>query len=625
MANVTLFSGQCSIEYLAINGYDSMYLPVLPFDISNITSSNYSNFTLSVTVNNNAILTDAPFYDATHINLRSGGPRGTIQTYQAGSIGWGIRMYDSTGATINFTTADTVTMTLVGPEEFAPTPGPEPGPTQFILSNVKKIELTRLPIGYTEVDYLYPNSEQGGAIVTNITNFTQGKTFELVVSDLSVLYEPGGAVSINSLQPLFRLYEYYYTSQAIYSGEKYLMLGKNKDNDWILTWGPFTDPKEYYILTSSQAPDSTHKLKITVTRPATNDWRIVIYDMTTESTVFSKTVTDTSTSHVGTISYPPAVVMDGGTTRYARGKVYSIKVTDSNNDLINNLVPAKTASGDTGMYDTINCVFLHTQRSTRNPEHVNVPVGPDASTPATLLEVIKIEDYYNGVLRTLWSKPSEPGPTPSTAEPLTYDDTIVWTVGTGVANSNGYYYYPLTANGETGVQIALTDNPLGWNSDGKPTMNTEYSWKVKFPSAGWYQMVVTAGYSSSGANATFASYNYVNIDGMGGVSSYYSYYEVDPTSNLDIQVYTNSQGSDYDAPGILVVPYCAYSSVPNFVMTQGGATPTPIVLALVYIDDATVEHTITYKSTSYRLVFDTSSNIVFRKLNNYTPPANPNS
>lgn len=626
MANVTLFSGQCSIEYLAVSGSQSMYLPVLPFDKSNITSSNYSNFTLSVTVNNNAILTDAPFIDSTHINKRSGGPRGTIQTYQAGSIGWGVRVYDSTGATINFTTSDTVTMTLVGPEEFAPTPGPEPS-TGLIFSNIQKIEISRLTAGYTEQTFLaschtYYQQDADKYFWLEqipITQIGLNDTVEFtLVADCSLNYQDssGNFVPVNYQSDVQSGSLFALTDSLTESNARGLYV-KQSDLTYWLQFGYIDSVTQNLYTSSMQITDVNwlHKLKFVV---KVNSGAVTfdVYDLNNGTHPFeSGELPSSIVFSANAVRIFGRYISDSLDTR-TKAKLYSatLKV---NNTLQFDLLPAIDSQNNTVMYDRINDESYSTNQY-RGSADINVPVGGDVVN-----EVIKIEDYYNGALRTLWSKAASP--TPSTVEPLSYDDTIVWTVGTGVANSNGYYYYPLTANGETGVQIALADNPLGWNSDGKPSMNTEYSWKVKFPSAGWYQMVVTAGYSSSGANANFAAYNKVDIDGMGSVSSYYSYSGVDPTSNLNIQIYTNSQGSDYDAPGILVFPNVNYSDVPNFVMTQGGATPTQIVLAIVYVDDATVEHTITYKSTSYRLVFDSSSNIVFRKLNNYTPPANPNS
>lgn len=626
MANVTLFSGQCSIEYLYVTGSQALYLPVLPFDKSNITSSNYSNFTLSITVNNNAVLTDAPFIDATHINLRRGGPRGTIQTYEEGSIGWGVRVYDSYGSTINFTTSDTVTMTLVGPEEFAPTPGPEPGPTQFIFSNVKKIEISKLPAGYTEQTFLascttYYQQEASKYFwleqipITQIglndtVEFTLVANCSLYYQDSSGNFVPNSNQSDAEPGSLFAL-----TDSLTESNARGIYLKQTNLTYW-LQFGYIDSVTQNINTSSMQITDVNwlHKLKFVV---KVNSGAVTfdVYDLESGTHPFESGALPSSTVFsASAVRIFGKYISDVLNTR-TKAKLYSatLKV---NNTLQFDLLPAIDSQNNTVMYDRINDESYSTIKYNGSVA-INVPVGGDVVN-----EVIKIEDYYNGALRTLWSKPASPTPTPTASDPFVYDETISWVAGAGVQNAQGYNYYPITANGETGVMIALTDNQDGWNSDGKPTSNATYTWSIQAPSAGWYQVCMKCNYSSSGASQVFCSWNKVDIDGQGFISSVYYYDATDPSSQLAVRAMTDGVGA-LSNNVVAVELACNYSDVPH--ATIDSSNQRYIVVALVYIPDGNNEYEVSFKSTGYRLVCDTSSYLILRKVDGYTPPANPNS
>ena len=209
---------------------------------------------------------------------------------------------------------------------------------------------------------------------------------------------------------------------------------------------------------------------------------------------------------------------DGHKAEVKRLKIYRFRIFsgDENGTLLSDLVPAQRKSDDViGLYDILNNNFFPTNQQGEydiGPTYIENPLwSPGVSYRKS---VVKIETYKNGNLIQLWpcysAGPTNPNP-PVVTNAFDYDDTITWTVGTGVENSDEYYYYPITATGQAnGVEIAVADNPNGWNSDGKPTSNTTYTWKIKAERAGYYQMVMTAKMSSSD-HITTGHWSYVNI------------------------------------------------------------------------------------------------------------------
>ena len=198
--------------------------------------------------------------------------------------------------------------------------------------------------------------------------------------------------------------------------------------------------------------------------------------------------------------------------------------------------------------------------------------------------VVKIEDYYNGQLRQIWpcysEGPTNPNP-PVVTNAFDYDDNITWTVGTGIENSAGYYYYPITATGQAnGVEIAVADNPSGWNSDGKPTGSTTYTWKIQAERAGYYQMVMSAKMSSAD-HITTGHWSYANI-----------------------QV----NGSD---SGVLKLDL--YGDTPDFTNTEYN----DVVVAIVPLSG--YEDSVTFQQSSWRIIVDPSSNIIFREIDGTSP------
>lgn len=271
---------------------------------------------------------------------------------------------------------------------------------------------------------------------------------------------------------------------------------------------------------------------------------------------------------------------------------YEIRTSTVDGQLESDYIPCQRKSdGKVGMYDRITNTFHElkgTQIITGSYSRSDGPVVneyPSWSPGSTLYyDVTKIEDYYAGNLRQIWpcysEGPSNPNP-PVVTNAFDYDDTITWTVGTGIENSDEYYYYPITATGQAnGIQIAIADNPNGWNSDGKASTGTTYTWKVQAERAGYYQMVMHAKMSSSD-HITTGHWSYANI-----------------------QV----NGSDTD-----VLKLALYGDTPDFTYTDYNDVVVAILPLTGY------EDSVTFQQSSWRIVVDPSSNIIFREIDGASP------
>ena len=266
---------------------------------------------------------------------------------------------------------------------------------------------------------------------------------------------------------------------------------------------------------------------------------------------------------------------------------YEIRTSTVDGQLESDYIPCQRKSdGKVGMYDRITNTFHElkgTQYITGNYYRNDGPVVneyPSWSPGSTLYyEVTKIEDYYNGNLRQIWpcysAGPSNPD-APVVSNAFDYDDNITWTVGTGVENTDEYYYYPITATGQAnGIQIAVADNPNGWNDDGKPTSNTTYTWYVQAERAGYYQMVMSAKMSSAG-HATTGYWSGANIQVNGSTSGVQKLELYGDTPDFD--------AVDYNDIVVAIVPLTGY------------------------------EDAVSFQQSSWRIVVDPTSNIIFREI-----------
>ena len=261
---------------------------------------------------------------------------------------------------------------------------------------------------------------------------------------------------------------------------------------------------------------------------------------------------------------------------YGRATVWSVKIYTENGMLEHEMLPAKRKSDNVlGFYDNLHNNFfagLNGQGQTSPSYYIAGPVPEDK-------HVVKIEDYYNGQLRQIWPcwTPGPSNPTaPVVSNAFDYDDNITWTVGTGVENTDEYYYYPITATGQAnGIQIAVADNPNGWNDDGKPTSNTTYTWYVQAERAGYYQMIMSAKMSSAG-HATTGYWSYADIQVNGSTSGVQKLTLYGDTPDFD--------AVDYNDVVVAIVPLTGY------------------------------EDAVSFKQQSFRILVDPTSNIIFREI-----------
>ena len=272
-----------------------------------------------------------------------------------------------------------------------------------------------------------------------------------------------------------------------------------------------------------------------------------------------------ATTNVSTNNYPCYVYR------------FIIRDTDENGTIEHDLRPAQRKSdGVIGLFDIITNKF----HAVINAQSGGVGSIVDENPGWTdLVDVIKIEDYYNGQLRQIWPcyTPEPSNPTaPVVSNAFDYDDNITWTVGTGVENTDEYYYYPITATGQAnGIQIAVADNPNGWNDDGKPTSNTTYTWYVQAERAGYYQMVMSAKMSSAG-HATTGYWSGANIQVNGSTSGVQKLTLYGDTPDFD--------AVDYNDVVVAIVPLTGY------------------------------EDAVSFQQSSWRIVVDPTSNIIFREI-----------
>ena len=280
-------------------------------------------------------------------------------------------------------------------------------------------------------------------------------------------------------------------------------------------------------------------------------------------------------------------IVIGGVTNYPVGQlIYRFRVYsgDSNGTVLAELVPAQNKyTGVCGLYNLQASTFY--PLNTITSETWN-PAGPTANenplwSPGVSYRksVVKIEKYVNGNLIQLWPCYS-PGPSnpdaPVVSNAFDYDDNITWTVGTGVENTDEYYYYPITATGQAnGIQIAVADNPNGWNDDGKPTSSTTYTWYVQAERAGYYQMVMSAKMSSAG-HATTGYWSGANIQVNGSTSGVQKLELYGDTPDFD--------AVDYNDVVVAIVPLTGY------------------------------EDAVSFQQSSWRIVVDPTSNIIFREI-----------
>lgn len=403
MANIVLFTGSCSIEDLYVNGSTHMNLPVLPFDKNNITSSNYSNFTLSVTINNTSLLANAPFIDSTHINLRSGGPRGTIQSYQAGSDGWGVRLYDNSGATISFALTDDVVMTLIGPEEFAPVP-PEPPVPTLDFSQFVSIKIP--DNNYRALEYIYMDGN---------------KYFDLGQTSFSGCYEFDMALGSKTGETSSPLFGFNNIAQYHQSGlpgapapgfEAFELrrLGNGKVSTWFGRMYSSTNVCAAGVVAQLDSGENlTNRNLIKFFEGDSNDINVKVFNTNEEliaSSSYNVTNDDMSGHPAGFLS---TYVYDEDTYtfkfRYAT-EAYVYRFSSrigENGAYTSNWVPAQRKTDNVvGLYDTVNHVFMQpVLLSNGNPTTATAgPITEESPSWAQQYEVIKITDP-NGVV--LWA------------------------------------------------------------------------------------------------------------------------------------------------------------------------------------------------------------------------------
>ena len=401
MANIVLFTGSCSIEDLYVNTSTHMNLPVLPFDKNNITSSNYSNFTLSVTINNTPLLANAPFIDATHINKRSGGPRGTIQSYQAGSDGWGIRLYNDSGATISFSTTDDVVMTLIGPEEFAPVPPEPPVPTldfsQFVGIKIPDNDYRALEYIYMDGNRYFDLGEIG---------FSGCFEFDVTL----------GSLTGSTRSPIFGFTNYglYHSGTTPTVGFKAFTVGQYGNNKLDVSFGSKDSASDAVIRSAQFATlDSGYYLtdrNLIKFFEDSNGINIKVYDENEDliSSASSNEYTHASMGYQKAGFLSEYIYDTDSSTykfRYAReAYVYRFahRLTE-NGTLLSNWVPAQRKSDSVvGLYDTVNHVFMQpVLLSNGNPTTATAgPITEESPSWAQQYDVIKITDP-NGVV--LWA------------------------------------------------------------------------------------------------------------------------------------------------------------------------------------------------------------------------------
>lgn len=348
------------------------------------------------------------------------------------------------------------------------------------------------------------------------------------------------------------------------------------------------------LLTKGATVINYGKVKISITTRYTNTFGNEYFaeaEETSTGEIFAGF--ETWKSYSGEISTSYNILLGAGGTDGAAGSNfvrlyrYQVKTGSSVGNLENDFIPCQRKSdGKVGMYDRITNTFHElggTQITTGSISRSDGPVVneyPSWSPGGTLYyEVTQIDDYVNGIRRQIWPCYSE-GPSnpdaPVVSNAFDYDDTITWTVGTGVENTDTYYYYPITATGQAnGVEIAVADNLNGWPSDGKPATSTTYTWKVTAERAGYYQMIMHAKMSSAD-HFTTGHWSYANI---------------------------SVNGSDTD-----VLKLALYGDTPDFTNVDYNDVVVAILPLTGY------EDSISFSQSSWRIVVDPASNIIFREV-----------
>ena len=439
-------------------------------------------------------------------------------------------------------------------------------------------EIEYLSFGYQSPNYTSYSTVAPGYTLEELLN---GGSVSIKVSDLY-----GG--SSGDYTNLINLRPYDGDYPALTLGFK-----PQGDNTTIAFWYHCGDNSTPIVNLNPPTIDRTHTfiLIINFGTLGNQDTVLSFTDETTNTNIYTANVT----LPAGFSSYLSTElrILGGAVGGYYGLKLYEISVTIDNvehnfypaQDKLYNTTDEKIYGGS--MYDSTDRKLASITNSSPSTNVCGSVVNENPGWQYAFVntyDVTKIEDYYNGNLRQIWPCWS-PGPSNPSAPVVTnafdYDDTITWTIGTGVENTDEYYYYPITATGQAnGVQIALADNPNGWPSDGKPSNNSTYTWYVQAERAGYYQMIMHAKMSSA-AHATTGYWSYLNLrvnDSTTGVHKLNSY----------------GQTPDFDA-----VDY------------------HDVVVAVVQLTGNVDK--ISFQQGSYRIVVDPSSNIIFREIDDASP------
>lgn len=452
---------------------------------------------------------------------------------------------------------------------------------------------------YREVEYIQVGSSNGPLssndyIITNYTlgELLNGNTLSVTVSNLY------GGVGYNGL---FRI--------GPGSGDPYfgVYFRTVKYSDDSLGYSPayaITTNGESTTVDTGRAmnPDDTFRVSLTLGTLGNANTTLTVVDLTTDTQIVS--IDDiTLPADLSGYTSDKFQVLGMGVGGYIGIKLYAVNATINNVNYT--IYPAQdklytngtlwsddnqSGLGAMAWDDRINDI-IQVSGYPSSHRYLGLTVNNNPGWEHTFVEqcdVVKIEDYYNGNLRQIWPcwNPDPANPTAPTVQDIyEYDDSIVWTVGTGEENSDNFYYYPITATGEAwGIQIALADNTYGWPSDGKPTSGREYTWKVTAPRAGHYQMVISAMMTSDG-------------------------HSIANMSNINVAV--NDTSTTRASATILEG---TYGDLPNFTATEYN----DVVVAVVSLTGN--EDTIHFKQQAYRWNIDPSSNIIFREIA-FTPTA----